>query len=180
MIDQETARLRNLAEAEAREAKQQEERRRRERERQANAESQRLRRLVEQEEQARRKREHEVEAETERLRQLYGVATSQADVRPGSQPPPMPGAWPTSTPQGYGYAPMPPVTHPGYVRPPPQQSQQQAYYNGAPPPAHFSGSQFDASSGGLGVDRPPPNKPQRSFWDLRGQNKLNKKSSSAW
>jgi len=180
MIDQETARLRNLAEAEAREAKQQEERRRRERERQANAESQRLRRLVEQEEQERRKREHEVEAETERLRQLYGVPTSQADVRPVSQPPPMPGAWPSSTPQGYGYAPVPPVTHPGYTRPPPQQPQQQAYYSGAPPPAQFSGSQFDASSGGLGVDRPPPNKPQRSFWDLRGQNKLNKKSSSAW
>ena len=176
VIDQETVHLRNLAEAEAREAKQLEDRRRQERERQADAESQRLRRLVEEEEQARRKREHEVEAETERLRQLYGVPASQSDMRPVPQSPSMPGAWPSSTPQ-YGHAPVSQVTQHGYTRTPPQQPPQQRYYNGVPPPAQFSGSQFDASSSG--VDRPPPNKPQRSFWDLRGQNKLNKKSSSA-
>jgi hypothetical protein len=191
-IDQETARLRTLAEAEARAIRDQEAKRRQERERAADEETRRLRKIVQEEEKQRRRREREIEEETERLRRQYGV---QEQGQPSQQPPrptyppqqqqQMPGAWP-SPQQGYGFRSA--SQHQGHSAP------QSGYYNAPAPPERYAGSSWDGSSGGGGADpaagrgssgneqgrKPSGGKPRKSFWDLRGEGKLTKKSSSVW
>lgn len=180
-IDQETARLRAIVDEEARIQQQQDVRRRKELERQAEEETKRLRRLVEQEEQERRRKLQDVERETERLRQQYGMHGQDLDNRAVPPPPRPPPGWHGETPQMPGAWPSPAPPQEFYAPPPQTQYQSNQGYQGPPPPAQFAGSSFDGSGHATSSQgRPPANRPHRSFWDLRSENRLSKKSSSAW
>lgn len=77
-IEAETARLRQVADSEAREAHRQ----RREREKAEELERRRLQKIVDQEQKEARRKADEVDKETERLRRLYGVEGQM--LQPGS------------------------------------------------------------------------------------------------
>jgi len=176
-IDQETQRLRALAEAEQRDARRAEEQRRQQREREAEEETRRLQKMVEQEaSRARKQRQREVEEETERLRRLYGGSGQALDNRSASPPPGSSAAsagsypyqmpcWPSPSPQQYPFA---------------QPSSSQQTHSGVPPgygPSVYPGGPAQPLNTG---NTSSNSRPQRSFFNLRSDNKLNKKSSSVW
>ncbi|KAF2091745.1 hypothetical protein K490DRAFT_70521 [Saccharata proteae CBS 121410] len=189
-LEAETARLK----AQQEELKRLEDAKRRERQKQEDAETKRLRKMVEAEDKERRRKQAEVDKETERLRRKYGT---QENVRPA----------PTPTPAMNRYS--APLLQAGPTQRPPvvqQHTAPQRLSNGLfatssrPGPgsgpylhAPAAGTQASASSsaffGGNGLLRPDEGRRlkagKKSFWGLRsgsgcegGGGKLNKKQSS--
>lgn len=174
-IDQETRRLLALSEAEQREARRITEQRRQQREREAEEETRRLQKMVEQEAaRAQRQRQREVEEETERLRRLYGSEGPAPNVRPAPPPPgpsvgshnfQMPGAWPSPYPFAQATSTA--------------QQAQTGLPSGYGPPA-YPGGPPQLLSNNSGGSSSLNSRPQRTFFNIRSDNKLSKKSSSVW
>jgi hypothetical protein len=149
-IDAETTRLRKQHDTERRAA----EARRRERERAEEAETARLRKMIEAEEKERRRKAAEVEKETARLRKKYGDQTSlmpRLPMRPGTAP--HPGLAAQS--QVHLAAPPQPMGH--GLRPPAQQQPSGSPYGNL---AASVSSFFHASPS-------VQTKPKKSFLGLR-------------
>ncbi|GAB7337954.1 hypothetical protein MBLNU457_4334t1 [Dothideomycetes sp. NU457] len=165
-LDAETARLRAATEAEERA-------RRRERERADEAETRRLRRMVEEEQREAQRRQAAIDAETERLRLQYGM--------------PSPGP-----PQGY-YSPAPASGPVRQVQPPPPPRMGSNGLYMQPQQAHASTSVLMSGANQAGPSRPLHShhsqdasrmKKKKSFWGRsvsdEAPNTLSKKSSAMW
>lgn len=177
-LDLETARLRKAVEAEQRD-----------RRRAEDAETKRVKRMLEEEKRKAREKQREIDRETERLRRLYGKeqrqTLQQLGQRPTPQPPPRPQAQQHNLPvTSYPPAPLErphtasiPYASGPYVgsnlRPSPLPSS--GPYLQSPDIASASGyigpsassSTFFGDPGGRANGRPAA-APKKSFWSLRG------------
>ena len=108
------------------------EREERDRERKERDEQRRIKKMLDDEEKARKKREAEVAKETERLRKEYGVVVPPTPPRPQQQPQQQQGYQPRpQPPQQFYSAPSRPLSTPG----PPGFAAGSGWLGGAPAPA---------------------------------------------
>ena len=182
----ETARLRKAVEAEQRD-----------RQRAEDAETKRVKRMLEEEKRKAREKQKEIDRETERLKRVYGKEERQSlqqlghNNRPTPQQPPRPQAHQNLPVTSYPPAPLQrphtasiPYASSPYVasnlRPPPLPSSSSSSPSGPylHPPGitssssylgpSASSSTFFGNAGGRTNGRPSAAVPKKSFWNLRG------------
>ncbi|KAL2353493.1 hypothetical protein BJ546DRAFT_1062901 [Cryomyces antarcticus] len=190
-INAETARLRARAAAEERQRREVGDARRRERDRAAEAETRRLRKMVEAEEKGRRARQAEVERETERLRRLYGQQSLPGPVQqPVQRPGPFTGHSQSHRPHQRPHSSAPASQQ--RQQPVPQQARPQPQRQRLSNGLYLQPATATATSASAPTAKPHAAARKKSLWGLRSAssecgatataaaagNKLAKKKSS--